>query len=79
MHNSHLHSHCHTLTPLSPLRDVRERDAGGGGGGGVNKETETLEEALCDRIVRNVSSQRSGLVWWEVGNHWSVHDEIGKW
>ena len=47
--------------------------------GRVSEETEALEEALRDRITRNVSSQRSGLVWWEVGNHWAVHDEIGKW
>ena len=49
-----------------------ERGARAGGGGEewwcravcgrVSEETEALEEALLDRIVRNVSSQRSGLV-----------------
>ena len=47
--------------------------------GRVSEETETLEETWVDRITWNVSSQRSGLVWWEVGNHWAMHDEIGKW
>ena len=47
--------------------------------GRVSEETETLQEACRDRITWNVSSKRSGLVWWEVGNHWAMYDEIGKW